>query len=123
MDQVLRSGCLSAQCSYKRLEIIVAKMGLDAAAAVRETDDGTYYSDNFIAFENYAITKKRSGIILDSISDLKGKSIITRQNAHRDLGEEFASLFSPDVKEPYMKKYYEIPVQKEQARMFWTGRG
>lgn len=107
------------QCSYKRLEVAVASMGIDAAASVMEMDDGTYYSDNFIAFENYAITQKQSGTTLSSISDLKGKTIFTWQNAHRDLGPEFAALFSPEVKEPYIKNYHEIGLQKGQVQMFW----
>ncbi len=112
------------QSSYKRLAIAVSEMGMDAAATVRKTDDGTYYSDNFISFENYAITKKRSGIILNSILDLKGKSIVTWQNACRELGPIFASLFSPDVNKDlsYQKDYHETPVQKDQVRQFWSDR-
>ncbi len=107
------------QCSYKRLAVAVAEMGIDAAAAVRTTDDGTYYSDSFIAFENYAITKKQSGITLQSIGDLKGHTIFTWQNAYRDLGPEFEALFSPSVKEPHIRKYHEIGIQKGQVQMFW----
>ena len=107
------------QCPYKRLENIVARKGADAAASVRQRDDGTFYSDNFIAFENYAITQKKSHITLGSITDLKGKTIFTWQNAHRDLGPVFASLFSPAVTAPYIRRYHEIGVQEGQVRMFW----
>jgi polar amino acid transport system substrate-binding protein len=109
------------QCSYKQLETAVSKLGLDAAAAVREQNDGTYYSDYFVSFENCAITKKKFGITLNGIYDLKGKSIITWQNAHRDLGNEFGSLFSPDNAAPYREKYDENPDQQEQVRLFWLG--
>jgi len=111
------------QYSYKELEVAVARLGLDAAAGVRETDDGTYYSDNFVAFENYAITKKGSGIVLASVEDLRGKNIVTWQNAHRDLGRDFAAMFSPDVKAPYMETYHELPVQKDQVSLFWRKDG
>lgn len=107
------------QCPYKQLDVIVAKKGADAAAAVRQTHDSTFYSDSFIAFENYAITRKKSQITLGSIADLKGKTIFTWQNAHRDLGPEFAALFSPTIRDPYIKKYHEIAVQEEQVKMFW----
>lgn len=110
------------QCSYKRLEIAVANMGTDAAAGVRQTDDRTYYSDYFIGFKNFAITKRKSGIALNSVSDLKGKHIIAWQNAYKDLGPEFESLFSPTVKESYINKYSEIWIQEKQVEMFWLGR-
>ncbi|MCF6247821.1 MAG: transporter substrate-binding domain-containing protein [Desulfobacula sp.] len=111
------------QYSYKRLQIAVSKMGADGAAAVRKTEDGTFYSDDFIAFKNFAITKKKAKLTINSISELKGKNIFTWQNAYKDLGEEFKALFSPDVTAPYKKKYKEIPVQAKQVESFWKGRG
>lgn len=113
----------TVQCSYRRLQIAVLQMNVDAAAAVRELKDGTYYSDNFIAFKNYAISKKRSGFTIESIPDLKGKTIYTWQNAYRDLGDEFKSIFSPNATLPPGTNYYEIPVQKKQVELFWMGRG
>jgi len=108
---------------YKRLQIAVSKMGLDGAAAVRKTEgDGVFYSDDFIAFQNVAITKKKSGIVLEKISDLKGKSILAWQNAHRDLGKEFEDMFSPATNSPHRKKYDEIPIQRNQNMMFWKER-
>jgi polar amino acid transport system substrate-binding protein len=111
------------QLSYKRLQIAVLKMGLDGAAAVRKTDDKTFYSDNFIAFRNFAITKKKAGLIINKISDLKDKNIYAWQNAYKDLGEEFKTLFSPQVTALYRKKYKEVPVQMNQVKAFWQGRG
>lgn len=110
------------QCSYKELEVAVIENGIDAAAGVRETEDNTYYSDYFIYFKNFAISKKSTGILLDSIPDLKGRSIITWQNACHDLGPEFESLFSPSVKEDYLTKYIEYPNQKKQVEMFWQNQ-
>ncbi len=110
------------QCSYKRLQIAVTEMGLDGAAAVRESRDGTFYSDNFIAFRNFAITKKKSGIRIDTLEDLKGKTIVAWQNAYRDLGVEFEALFSPNRAEPYRKLYLEVPIQKRQVELFLKGR-
>ncbi len=105
---------------YKRLQIAVTKMG---AAAVRKTEgDSAFYSDDFVSFHNVAITKKKSGIVLKNISDLKGKSILAWQNAHKDLGKEFEALFSPSVTLPYREKYYEIPIQQNQNIMFWKER-
>ncbi len=111
------------QAPYKRLQVAVSEMAIDGSAAVRKsTDDGTYYSQNFIDFKNFAITKKNAGLTLDTLSDLKEKSILAWQNAHIDLGSEFEKLFSPSVKEEYMMKYHEIPIQINQVDMFLRGR-
>jgi len=111
------------QCSYKRLQIAVLKMGMDGAAGVRKMEDGTFYSNNFIVFKNFAITKKKAGVTINKISDLKDKNIYAWQNAYKDLGEDFKALFSPDVTAPYRKKYKEIPDQRNQVKSFWNGRG
>ncbi len=111
------------QAPYKRLQVAVSEMAIDGSAAVRKiTEDGTYYSQNFIDFKNVAITKKNARLTLDTLSDLKGKSILAWQNAHIDLGNEFEKLFSPSVKEEYMLKYHEVPIQKNQVDMFLRGR-
>ncbi|MEZ6072554.1 MAG: transporter substrate-binding domain-containing protein [Pirellulales bacterium] len=109
------------QMPYGELPTAVTKHGLDAAATVVRADDGTYYSDNYVTFRNAAITKRATGIEINSIADLKGKSILAWQNAYEDLGPEFAALFSPDVKAPYRAKYREIADQREQVAMFWKG--
>lgn len=108
------------QFSYGQLEKVVTKDGLDGAGPVNKKDDGTYYSDYFIAFKNYAFTRKGSDLKINSISDLKGKSIVAWQNAYKDLGPEFESLFSPKASSPD-KKYREIADQAKQVEMFWNG--
>ncbi len=109
------------QHSYKELETAVTKLGLDAAAGVRYLDDGTFYSDNFITFENYAISKQKADMEIATVEDLVGLNIVTWQNAHRDLGDDFAKYFSPNIKTDYIKKYHEEPDQREQVKMFWLG--
>lgn len=99
-------------------DAIVTK-NVDAAASVIKREDGSYYSDNYIFLRNLSISMKSSGITIDRISDLKGKSILAWEDAYEDLGFEFQALFSPWVKEPYREKYKEIPDQREQVEMFW----
>jgi len=108
------------QFSYGELDYVVQQKGLDGAAAVQKTDDGTFYSENFIAFRNYAFTKKSAGITINSVADLKGKTIVAWQDAYKDLGPEFEALFSPSVELPYRNKYREIPDQAKQVAMFWN---
>jgi polar amino acid transport system substrate-binding protein len=107
------------QMSYRQLDDAVTEKGMDAAATVLKKDDGTYYSENYIIFKNYAITRKSSGIKIDRVAVLKGKSIVAWENAYKDLGPEFESLFSPTVELPYRKKYREIADQAKQVEMFW----
>jgi polar amino acid transport system substrate-binding protein len=109
------------QMPYGELADAVETKGVDAAATVTESDNGTFYSKNYVAFHNVAITKKDAGIQLDTIADLKGKTIVAWQNAYEDLGPEFKSLFGPKVKAPYREKYREIADQKQQVEMFWKG--
>ena len=109
------------QMPYGEVAHAIAKKGVDAAATVIEADDGTFYSDECITFHNVAITKKDSGLKIDKIADLKGKSIVAWQNAYEDLGAEFQALFSPNVKEAYRDRYREIADQKQQVEMFWKG--
>jgi len=109
------------QMPYGELADAVVTKGVDAAATVTKMENGTYYSENYITFHNVAITKKGSGLKINSIVDLKGKTIVAWQNAYEDLGPHFQALFSPDVQAPYREKYKEIADQKQQVAMFWKG--
>ena len=106
----------------KRLQVAIQTAGVDGAATVREADDGNYYSDDFITFENYAITRRSADIRLDSVADLKGHTIAAWQNAYRDLGPEFEAAFRPDSHADYLKNYFELPSQRSQNQMFWHDR-
>jgi polar amino acid transport system substrate-binding protein len=106
----------------KRLQVAVQTAGVDGAATVREAEDGSFYSENFITFENYAITRRSAAIRLGSVADLKGHSIAAWQNAYRDLGAEFEAAFRPETHAAYLKSYFELPSQRSQNQMFWYGR-
>lgn len=112
----------TVQYPYKVLETAVEKMGVDAAAGVREKEDSTYYSDFFIDFQNAAITKTGKNLTIKRIADLKGKTIVIWQNAWRDLGVEFERFFAPTNKENYMNLYQEIGDQKQQVELFWQNK-
>lgn len=107
------------QFSYSELDFVVTKNGLDGAATVQGKRDGTYYSDNYIAFRNYAFTKKESKLNINNISDLKGRSIVAWQGAYKELGPQFESFFSPNTDHP-KTKYREIANQSKQVEMFWN---
>ena len=80
------------QMPYAKLADAVKQEGVDAAATVTEMDDGTFYSDEYITFHNAAITKHSAQLKIDSIADLKGKTILAWENAYED-GSEVRVLF------------------------------
>lgn len=104
-----------------RLQVAIKAMKVDGSATVRTAQDGTYYSDNYIGFENYAITKKMDHLTINKVADLKGKTLVAWQNAYRDLGPAFEALFNPEVKAAYRQKYSELASQRDQNIQFWRG--
>ena len=108
----------------KRLQIaLLENPDIDAVATVRQdAGDGLYYVDEFMYFDNYAISKMEDNLDINNVSDLKGKSVITWQNAYRDLGPEFEETFKPNPPEEYKSKYREHPSQEGQNLMFWGDR-
>lgn len=54
--------------------------------------DGFYYAaDPTVLYEDYAISLKKNHLKIDSIADLKGKSIVAYQGATKYIGPEFAA--------------------------------
>lgn len=108
----------------KRLQIaLLNKQDLDAVATVRQVPgDGLYYVDEFIYFDNYAISKVEDNLEINEVSDLIGRRVVTWQNAYRDLGPEFESIFQPNPPEEYKNLYTEHASQEGQNLMFWGGR-
>jgi len=108
------------QMPYDDLETAVEKHRADVAVCVLEgaTDDtGVFYSDRFISFYNYAISKKSAGLEIDSVADLAGHPILAWEDAYLELGEAFQKLFSPDA--PDRKNYQEFAHQSKQVAAFW----
>jgi polar amino acid transport system substrate-binding protein len=110
--------------SNARLQVAMENPNsLEAIAAVRSTPgDGLYYVNDFVCFDNYAISRAKDNLKINEISDLKGLTIIAWQNAYRDLGPLYASLFKPLPNDEYKALYKEIVNQESQSEMFWRGR-
>jgi len=108
----------------KRLQkALLSIQGIDAVATVRQVPgDGLYYVDDFIYFDNYAISRKQDNLKISKVSDLVGHSIVAWKNAYRDLGATFEELFQPDPPKSYKKYYIEHNSQTRQNEMFWRGR-
>jgi len=106
------------QMPYADLETAVPRGRADVTVAVQKfSDDGVFYSNDFVTFENAAITKKSAHVAIDSIAALAGHPVMAWQDAYRELGPEFEKLFAPDA--PARQSYVEIGDQREQVRRFW----
>ena len=108
------------QLPYEELQTAVSRKRADVSVGVQISDDGAFYSADFITFANYAISKKADGLKIDSISDLKNHHVLAWQKAYLELGDEFERLFSPQS--PQRKNYTEVADQREQVQMFWQGK-
>ena len=106
----------------KRLAIAVSQMNFDVGVTVQYQDDGSFYSDNFISYHNYAISKKRDKASIQSIQDLTRYSPVAWQNAYINLGSEFTRYFGPNAKGKYLENYLEFVNQDNQNHYFWVGR-
>ncbi len=109
------------QIPYRELKTALKQKRADVSLGVDEGDKDIYYSNDFITFANYAISKKADGFRIDSVADLSGHRVLTWGNAYLELGGEFEALFSPQS--PQRKNYVEVADQKEQVRRFWEGTG
>ncbi len=87
--------------------------GMNMRAHIRV--DG-FFSDVVMVYHNYAISLAEEDLDLKTMGDLKDKSVVAFQNAHKLLGEEF----SDTVKEN--KKYAEISRQVLQVKMLAAKR-
>ncbi len=108
------------QMSHPQAMENIRNRGTDATVNMLQKDDGSYYSDNYITFRNFAFSRRESGITIERIADLKGKRVIAWEDAHKALGPEFEALFAPTIKAPYRDKYIEVTHQADQVRMFWN---
>ena len=78
------------------------------------TVDG-FFSDHVIEYRNYAISLAGSDEKLSVPSDLKGKSVVAFQNAHANLGKEYAQAVQGNP------NYIELADQALQVEMLAIG--
>jgi polar amino acid transport system substrate-binding protein len=75
-----------------------------------------YYSADFMQYHNRAFALKSRNFDIRSISDLKGKSVISFQSAAKSLGEEFRKIATRNP------KYKEMAQQEAQVQVLLLGR-
>lgn len=88
---------------------------LDIAVSVKKKNKQFYYSNDFINFENIAISRIEDNLFIDNIKDLKSKKITAFLNAHQYLGDEFEQMFNLLNRD---NNYNEQVNQKKQVQDF-----
>ncbi len=105
-----------------RLADAVARSGFDGAVSVQHREDGTYYSEDFVTYINYAISKKKDKVTVDAIRDLTNYRTVAWQNAYLNLGPEFVKFYGPEAEGDHLGRYKEFANQEHQNLFFWKGR-
>jgi len=78
--------------------------------------EGTFLSDDYITYHNFAVTLARENRIINSINDLAGKKIIAFQQAQFALGKQFQTMANQNP------NYKEMASQERQIGMFFYKR-
>ncbi|NRA19894.1 MAG: transporter substrate-binding domain-containing protein [Oceanospirillaceae bacterium] len=108
--------------SNRRLIVAISKMNFDVAVSVKEKDDSAFYSDIYIEFKNYAISRKADHLVINDVYDLANYDVIAWQNAVQHLGPEYKNIFSSDKLNASRGNYREYTDQVKQNMLFWHGR-
>ncbi|MEZ8824462.1 response regulator [Vibrio amylolyticus] len=89
---------VASQISKRYIDRILANDSqYDALATITPKNDDYFYSDNYVSFNNYAVTRKKDNHEVNTISDLSHLQVTAWKGAYNDLGPEFNALFNPDT--------------------------
>jgi len=99
----------------KRMEYELSNMKADVIVEVQKSNPNVFYSDPFIAYRNFAVSRSPDKISFSGFSNLKGHSVCAWQNATKNLGAAFAKQV------PFFREYKEFPHQEDQVR-YWLSR-
>lgn len=100
--------------SNERLDAMLQNDQIDVAVEVQKTDPDLFYSERFIAYRNFAVSRSSDQIEMKSFADLRGRSVCAWQNAHKHLGITALT--------PTFSKYTEFPRQIGQVRSWLAER-
>jgi len=99
----------------KRMEYELSNMKVDVIVEVQKGNDNLFYSDPYIAYRNFAVSRSQDKVNFLDYSDLKGRSVCAWQNATKNLGAEFEKQVSN------FSAYKEFPLQEDQVR-YWLSK-
>jgi polar amino acid transport system substrate-binding protein len=77
---------------------------------------GAFFSEPYITYHNFIVSLRSKNLKIDSISDLKGKSIVAFQQASLAFGREFQTVVDNN------RRYRELANQLSQVSMLFAGR-
>ncbi|MBN7819731.1 substrate-binding periplasmic protein [Bowmanella yangjiangensis] len=102
----------------KRVYESIREGKVDAGMTLMKSDEHSdlYFSESHISYQNVAISLQKNDFKIDSVSDLKGKTVMAFQNATKYLGKEF-DLVASDK-----SKYSEKANQDVQIAMLFSGK-
>lgn len=102
---------------FARIATAFSKGRIDCASTINEASGvKANYSDSHIYYQNVATTLKNKNLTINSLNDLKNKSIVSFQNATSYLGAAFATAVKNNP------QYKEIADQKIQNKLLFKGR-
>jgi polar amino acid transport system substrate-binding protein len=111
-------GMVPGTLPNRRVTIALSGNEFDMVTGMQVNQAGeAFYSDEYLAYANYAITRKAKHIKLDGLSDLFAHSVAIWQNAWEDLN---LSKLRPAG--PSGLDYTEFTSQYRQTKFFWVGR-
>jgi polar amino acid transport system substrate-binding protein len=101
--------------SNERLARSLSAGTVDVAVEVKKTHDELFYSDSFVSYQNFIVTRQVDKRVVNAFSDLSGMSVCTWQNADEHLGPDFQ-----DAMKTF--RYKGFANQDAQVRVFLGGR-
>ncbi|NEX62006.1 substrate-binding periplasmic protein [Noviherbaspirillum galbum] len=105
--------------SFLALPKLLKEKQADAAQRgnpdLKEADGFFYAAEPTVIYQDNAITLKKNNLKVDSLADLKGKSIVTFQGANQFLGPEFAAAVKGNP------NYAENGNERRKLQMLYSG--
>jgi polar amino acid transport system substrate-binding protein len=91
-----------------------------AVATAHSEDPELCRVEQFIQFENVAISLAEREYRIETVQDLADYRVLAWERAYQDLGDEFFQLFAPQHRDNRI--YLENHSQEAQVKMFWLDR-
>jgi len=92
---------------------------VDAVVTVKELNDGFFYSDDFIQFNNVVVSLASSDFTFNTLGDLSDKRVLAFTGAFKYSGDHFQHVFSSSKQ---LGLYQEIDNQVQQVNALTSGR-